>query len=151
MPARMRVAAALGALTAAAAIVYWALVFTGLFPVTELVPGYRQWFMSFPMADAWIAVTGIWLFIALRRDSPVAAVAAASLGSALLFLGLYALLYGVNTGLLFVLTVDEIIEIAIKLYCLSVGGFLVWFGIARSSAGPAGAHAPAGETPSAAR
>jgi len=40
---------------------------------------------------------------------------------------LYALLYGVNTGLLFNLTTDEVIEIAIKVYCLSVGSFFIGY------------------------
>jgi hypothetical protein len=38
---------------------------------------------------------------------------------------LYALLYGINTGLIFILTTDELIEIAIKVYCLSVGAFFI--------------------------
>jgi len=32
---------------------------------------------------------------------------------------------GINTGLLFILTVDEIIEIGIKVYCLTVGTYLL--------------------------
>ena len=127
-----RVPAALGAFTALAAVFYWALVFTGLFPVTELVPGYRQWFLSFPLADAWLAASGVWLAVAAWRGRPSATAAAAALGSALIFLGLYALLYGATTGLLFDLTTDELIEIAIKAYCLSVGAFLVWSSVRRS-------------------
>jgi hypothetical protein len=127
-----RTAAGIGIFTAVAAGAYWLLVFTGVFPVTDLVPGYRTWFMSFPVADAWIAAAGIWVFTAVRGRRPTAAVASASLGSALLFLGLYALLYGVNTGLLFILTTDEIIEIVIKMYCLSAGTFLVWFAVGES-------------------
>ena len=126
MEGMTRVAAALGAFTALAVIAYWALVFAGLFPVTELVPGYRDWFLSFPLADAWIAASGMWLAVAAWRRRPSATAAAAALGSALIFLGLYALLYGATTGLLFHLTADELIEIAVKAYCLTVGAFLVW-------------------------
>jgi hypothetical protein len=46
-------------------------------------------------------------------------------GSSLIFLGLYALLYSINTGLIFNLTTDELIEIAIKVYCLSAGSFFI--------------------------
>ncbi len=42
-------------------------------------------------------------------------------GSSLIFLGLY----GFNTGLIFNMTTDELIEIAIKVYCLSVGSFFI--------------------------
>jgi hypothetical protein len=45
----------------------------------------------------------------------------------LIFLGLYAFLYGFNTGLLFLQTMDEYIEIAIKIYALSVGSFFISF------------------------
>jgi hypothetical protein len=121
----IKIVSAIGAFTAFAVVAYWTLVFAGLFPVTELVPGYRTWFMSFPLADAWIAVTGVWLAIASVRRTPSAIPAGAMLGSALLFLGLYALAYGANTGLLFILTPDELVEIAIKVYCLGVGAFLV--------------------------
>jgi hypothetical protein len=46
-------------------------------------------------------------------------------GSSLIFLGLYTWLYSVNTGLLYHLTTDEIIEIGIKVYCLTVGSFFI--------------------------
>jgi hypothetical protein len=105
-------------------------VFTGLFPVTDLVPGYRHWFLAFPAPDAWIAVSGMWLLAALVRRGPTRRVAAALLGSALVFLGLYAVTYGAITGLLFDLTTNELIEIAIKAYCLSAGSFLIWFSAA---------------------
>ncbi len=30
---------------------YWVSVFTGVFPVVELIPGYVDWFMVFPLAS----------------------------------------------------------------------------------------------------
>lgn len=104
---------------------YWSLVFAGIFPVTELVPGYRTWFMSFPLADGWIAAVSLLAFIFLLQNNEKAALFGLLTGSSLIFLGLYALLYGVNTGLLFILTTDEIIEIGIKVYCLTVGSFFI--------------------------
>lgn len=50
-------------------------------------------------------------------------------GSALVFLGLYALTYGASTGLICRQTLDEYIEIGIKAYCLTVGGWLVVWGL----------------------
>jgi len=105
--------------------VYWSLVFTRVFPVTDLVPGYRTWFMSFPLADGWIAVISLLAFVFLLQNNDKAALFGLLTGSSLIFLGLYALLYGVNTGLLFNLTTDEIIEIGIKVYCLTVGSFFI--------------------------
>jgi hypothetical protein len=104
---------------------YWLSVFAGLFPVTELVPGYRNWFMSFPLADGWIAVVSLLAFVYLLRGDEKAALFGLLAGSSLIFLGLYALLYGINTGLIFNLTTDELIEIAIKVYCLSAGSFFI--------------------------
>jgi hypothetical protein len=106
-------------------LVYWSLVFTRVFPVTELVPGYRTWFMSFPLADGWIAAVSLLAFIFLLQNNDKAALFGLLTGSSLIFLGLYALLYGVNTGLLFILTFDEIVEIGIKVYCLTVGSFFI--------------------------
>ncbi|MDO9399839.1 MAG: hypothetical protein Q7T79_04125, partial [bacterium] len=104
---------------------YWLLVFTGIFEVTEIIPGYRNWFMAFPLADAWIAIcsllAGIFLFLGDKKASLFGLLT----GSGLIFLGLNALLYGIITGLIFNLTIDEIIEILIKLYCLSVGTFFI--------------------------
>lgn len=106
-------------------VVYWSLVFTRVFPVTELVPGYRNWFMSFPLADGWIAAVSLLALVFLLKNDEKAALFGLLTGSSLIFLGLYALLYGVNTGLLFILTTDEIIEIGIKVYCLTVGSFFI--------------------------
>jgi hypothetical protein len=81
--------------------------------------------MSFPLADGWIAVVSLLAFIFLLRGDDKSVLFGLLEGSSLIFLGLYALLYGINTGLLFILTMDEIIEIAIKVYCLSVGSFFI--------------------------
>ena len=120
-----KLALGLTALTTIGIIMYWTLVFAKIFPVTELVPGYKNWFMSFPLADGWIAVTSLLAFIFLLRRDARASLFGLLTGSSLIFLGLYALLYGVNTGLLFILTTDELIEIGIKVYCLSVGSFFI--------------------------
>ena len=118
----------LSVLTASAGILYWASVFTGIFPVTDLVPGYRNWFMSFPIADGWMFVCAILAAVYAMRESPLASLFAPLTGASLIFLGLYAFTYGYNTGLLFILTPDELIEIAIKIYCLTVGSLLIYHG-----------------------
>jgi hypothetical protein len=115
----------LTAFTTFGILAYWTLVFTGVFKVTELVPGYRNWFMSFPLADGWIAVVSLLAFIFLLQNDDRTVLFGILTGSSLIFLGLYALLYGINTGLLFNLNMDEVIEIAIKIYCLSAGSFFI--------------------------
>ena len=120
-----QLALGLTAFTTFGIMVYWLLVFTNIFKVSELVPGYRNWFMSFPLADGWIAIASLLAFIFLLQGDSRAALFGLLSGSSLIFLGLYALLYGFNTGLIFQLTTDELIEIAIKAYCLSVGTFFI--------------------------
>jgi hypothetical protein len=63
--------------------------------------------------------------LAAFRKRPSAALFAPLAGASLVFLGLYAVSYGIRTGLLFELTVDEIIEIVIKVYCLAAGALLI--------------------------
>jgi len=120
-----RLGLGLTAFTTLGIVVYWALVFTKVFPVTEIVPGYKNWFMSFPLADGWIAAVSALAFVFLLRGDEKASLFGLLTGSSLIFLGLYALLYGINTGLIFNLTTDEIIEIGIKVYCLTVGSFFI--------------------------
>lgn len=123
-----KIVVTLSILTATLGILYWITVFAGLFPVTELVPGYRNWFMSFPIADSWMFLCAILASFYAVKGRPLAALFAPLTGASLIFLGLYAFTYGYNTGLLFILTPDEIIEIMIKIYCLSVGSLLIYHG-----------------------
>lgn len=41
------------------------------------------------------------------------------------FLALNGLMFGINTGMICMFTLDEVIEIAIKLYCIIVGAFFI--------------------------
>jgi len=123
-----RIVISLATFTAVAGIAYWISVFSGIFPVTELVPGYKTWFMSFPIADSWLFICAILAAVFTVRGHPLAVLFAPITGASLIFLGLYAFMYGYNTGLLFILTPDEIIEIVIKVYCLSAGSMLIYHG-----------------------
>jgi hypothetical protein len=116
-----------GFCTAAGIVLYWSSVFLGIFKVEEIIPGYTNWFMSFPIADLWIAICALLSSIFLLRNDNKSNLFGLLASSSMIFLGLYALLYGINTKLLFNLTVDEIIEIIIKIYCLSVGTFSILF------------------------
>jgi len=122
---KKKILMALNLCTGLGITLYWLLVFTGVFPVEEIVPGCKNWFMSFPVADLWIAVCAFLSFKYLKSNDEKAILFGLLAGSGLIFLGLYAFLYGINTGLLFILTIDEIIEIGIKIYCLTVGTYLI--------------------------
>jgi hypothetical protein len=111
--------------TAVFVIGYWTSVLTGLFSVEEIVSGYKNWFMSFPLPDFYIAICALVSFWFIPKNQKLSGLFGAMAGSSLLFLGLYALAYGHNTGLLYTLTTDEMIEIGIKSYCLIGGAFIV--------------------------
>lgn len=113
----------LAALTALFTVVYWTLVFTGVFPIVELVPGHRAWFFSFPIADAWLAA---WATVTATKGSRAAALL---MGSALVFLGLEAVSYGALTGLLARTDADGLIELGIKVFCLGFGGLACAWGL----------------------
>lgn len=105
---------------------YWILVFFGIFPVTEVVEGYTTWFYSFPLADLWIIFTSAMLALSTKRKNLNNSIVWGLLtASSMIFLALNGFLFGLNTGMLFMMTVDEIIEIAIKLYCLTVGAYFI--------------------------
>ena len=123
-----RIVISLATFTAVAGIIYWIAVFTGIFQVTDLVPGYKTWFMSFPIADSWLFICAILAVVYTVRNHALAGLFAPLTGASLIFLGLYAFTYGVNTGLIFILTPDEVIETLIKVYCLSAGSALIYHG-----------------------
>jgi len=112
--------------TAIGTIFYWILVFTGVFSLEEIVPGYVTWFMSFPLADFWIVITSTLLAISTKRNNRSAMIVCGLLSaSSMIFLALNGLVFGINTGMICMFTVDEVIEIGIKIYFLSVGVFFI--------------------------
>lgn len=116
----------LSVFTAVGTLLYWLLVFTGIFPLVEVVPGFITWFMSFPLADFWIVITSVLLAFAIKTNrSAMAAICGLLSASSGIFLALNGFMFGINTGVIFILTLDEIIEIAIKVYFLSVGAFYI--------------------------
>lgn len=111
--------------TSAGIIIYWITVFIGIFPIVELIPGYTLWFMSFPIPDFWIAVNALIAAILLIRGRLIAVPFGIVAGSSMIFLSLYAAAYGWNSGLICLKTIDEYIEIAIKIYTFFVGLFFI--------------------------
>ena len=131
----MRAIVALGSITPVFIVGYWGAVFAGAFPVPELVPGYRSFFMSFPIADGWIAAWAALAAVAAWKRQDRARAYAMVAGSGLVFLGLCAMTYGISTALICRPTLDEYVEIGIKVYCLGAGGFLTAWGFGTGHAG----------------
>lgn len=131
----------LGLLTGTGVLGQWILVWTGLFPVVEEVPGFRNYFLSFQAADMWLVGAGLLAaYFALKRDARGAVFFGVALGSAMLFFGLYAFMYDLKTGLLFDMSSGELFGKAVTLYNLGAGALLMFVSW---RAGSPGAGTPA--------
>ena len=116
-------------LTGAGILLQWLMVWSGRFPVAESVPGFRHYFLSFVAADLWLVLaaflTGTFI---LRRDRR-AVLFGVALGSAMVFFGLYSLVYDLNTGLFFNFAPGELFGKAVTFYNILAGllfMFLSW-------------------------
>ncbi|MBM4425632.1 MAG: hypothetical protein FJ031_00190 [Chloroflexi bacterium] len=92
---------ALSFLTGAGILLQWILVWTGRFPVKESVPGFRNYFLSFQVADLWLILLAFLTGTFILLKNPKALLFGIALGSAMVFFGLYSLLYDLNTGLFY--------------------------------------------------
>lgn len=61
--------------TAVGIVSYWVAIFSGVFSLDELVPGYRNWYLSFPLADLWIAAMSILAIVLAVSNRPMSAIA----------------------------------------------------------------------------
>jgi len=113
-------------LTGAGILLQWILVWSGRFPVTESVPGFRNYFLSFVAADLWLIIAAFLTGIFVLLKDPRALLFGVALGSAMVFFGLYSLLYDLNTGLLFSFAAGELFGKAVTLYNI-LAGFLFMF------------------------
>ena len=112
--------------TAIGTMLYWGVVFTGLSPVVELVPGYTTWFWSFPLPDFWIVITSVLLAFSIKTKRDAMAVVCGLLtASGMVFLALNELMFSFYTGMIRMPVRDIGIDLIIKIYCLSVGAFYI--------------------------
>ena len=127
MRASRVVVCVLSFLTGVGILVQWILVYSGLFPVTESVPGFRNYFLSFVAADLWLILAAFMTgtFILLRDQR--ALLSGVALGSAMVFFALYSLMYDLNTGLLVSLSADELFGKGVTLYNLIAGVLFMLF------------------------
>jgi hypothetical protein len=116
-------------LTGAGILLQWIMVWSGRFPVTESVPGFRNYFLSFVGADLWLILAAFLSGTFTLMKDPRALLFGVALGSAMLFFGLYALFYDLNTGLLFNFSTTELFGKAVTFYNIFAGllfMFLSW-------------------------
>jgi len=113
-------------LTGAGILLQWILVWSGRFPVNESAPGFRNYFLSFIAADLWLILAAFMTGTFILLKDPRALLFGVALGSAMVFFGLYSLLYDLNTGLLFSFAAGELFGKAVTFYNL-LAGFLFMF------------------------
>jgi hypothetical protein len=113
-------------LTGAGILIQWILVWSGRFPVTESVPGFRNYFLSFVAADLWLTLAAFMTGTFILLKDPRALLFGVALGSSMVFFGFYSLLYDLNTGLLFSFAAGELFGKAVTLYNI-LAGFLFMF------------------------
>ena len=108
-------------LTGAGILLQWIFVWSGRFPVEESVPGFRNYFLSFQVADLWLILLAFMTGIFILLKNPKALLFGIALGSAMVFFGLYALLYDLNTGLFYDFSAGELFGKFVTFYNIIAG------------------------------
>lgn len=114
-------------LTGFGTLFLWILVWFGIFPVEDKVPGFRNYFMSFQLADMWLIANAILTGTFILLKSPKMKLFGISLGSAMIFFGLYSILYDFNTKLLLEFSSGELFGKVITLYNIIGGIFFILY------------------------
>lgn len=113
-------------LTGAGILLQWILVWVGRFPVEESVPGFRNYFLSFQVADLWLILLAFLTGAFILLKNPKALLFGIALGSAMVFFGLYALLYDLNTGLFYDFSAGELFGKFVTFYNILAGFLIMW-------------------------
>jgi hypothetical protein len=112
-------------LTGAGILLQWIFVWVGQFPVEESVPGFHNYFLSFQAADLWLVLLALLTGIFIILKDPKAQLFGIALGSAMVFFGLYSLLYDLNTGLFFDFSSGELFGKFVTFYNILGGLFFI--------------------------
>jgi len=129
-PAGLTATAVLLLLTALGTLLFWLAFFADLEAQRsgELASRNAAWFaweVSFPLADAWMAVTGVLGAIGLWRLRPAGLFFSLVSGGAMVFLGLMDGLFFLQNGLYLPLTAEIAVELFIHAWTVLFGLFLV--------------------------
>ena len=112
-------------LTGGGILLQWIFVWIGKFPVEESVPGFRNYFLSFQAADLWLILLALLTGMFIILKNPKALLFGIALGSAMVFFGLYSLLYDVSTGLFFNFSASELFGKFVTFYNIFGGLFFI--------------------------
>ena len=123
-PTGFSIMAGLLALTAIGSALFWALLPIDAGTIGSLST-YQVWKRSFPLAEAWMALSAIAAAIGLLRMRDSGLLFGCLAGSALIFLGLTNVLFFLQNNLYTPLTTDAIVQIAIHLWYLTFGPFVI--------------------------
>jgi hypothetical protein len=124
-PPRPTAVAALLAATALGTIAFWLLYATTDLLVTSDTPIFRAWERSFPVADAWMALSAAVAATLLWRGARSGWAAALVFGGASVFLGLIDATFFLENDLYRPLRADAVLEIGLQTWCLGFGAFVL--------------------------
>jgi hypothetical protein len=126
----LTITAALMLLTAIGIILFWGIFFADLTAQRESAFASRSgtwfaWELSFPLADAWIALTAIAGAISLWHMRPTGLLFGLVSGGAMVFLGLIDLLFFLENGLYLPMNAEAATELLIHLWATGFGLFAI--------------------------
>ena len=126
----LTITAVLMLLTAIGIILFWIVFFADLDAQRESTFASRStawfaWELSFPLADAWVAMTAIAGAIGLWRRRPTGLLFGLVNGGAMVFLGLIDLLFFLENGLYLPMNVEAALELLIHLWMTGFGLFAI--------------------------
>ncbi|MBN1811131.1 MAG: hypothetical protein JXA14_04775 [Anaerolineae bacterium] len=126
----LTITAVLMLLTAIGTILFWVIFFADLEAQRESTFASRSkawfaWELSFPLADAWVALTATAGAIGLWRRRPAGLLFGLVSGGALVFLGLIDLLFFMENGLYLPMDAEVAIELLIHLWATGLGLFAI--------------------------
>jgi hypothetical protein len=126
----LTITAVLMLLTAIGIILFWIVSFADLDAWRESTfasqsAAWFAWELSFPLADAWVALTAILGAIGLWRRRPAGLLFGLVSGGAMVFLGLIDLLFFLENGLYLPVNAESVIELLIHLWATGFGLFAI--------------------------
>jgi hypothetical protein len=125
-PASLTATAALMLLTAVGIVLFWIVFFADLDAQRASTFASRSevwfaWELSFPLADAWVALAATAGAIGLWRDRPAGLLFGLVSAGGLVFLGLIDLLFFLENGLYLPMNADTAPELIIHLWAIGFG------------------------------
>lgn len=128
MKATQKTTCTLSILTGLGILFQWILVWAGIFSVDESVPGFRNYFLSFQVADLYLVLLAFLTATFVLLRDPKALLFGIALGSAMVFFGLYSLLYDLNTRLFFDFSTGELFGKFVTFYNILAGLLFIFLG-----------------------